>query len=284
VLSNEVIVKLQAEKRGIAEPEKYSSNKDFVLHLIRTRAYEQAALYTAEKDVLDLGCNAGYGSKIIKASQARVAGVDVSPEVIDLARRNYGALAIEFLCFDGGSLPFADRSFDFVTIFHMIEHLTDYPRFFAEILRVLRPGGKVIFTTPNCLLRLHPGTRPWNPSHVREFSAEELKALLGRYFQKVEILGLFAVKPIYNAECERIRIIRERARIKQSPEGSTMGGRMKLFFLHLQGQLGKKIRNMDTHFQERYTSRDLYYKRENLDVALDLMAICTPSSSAAVSD
>lgn len=270
------MISLQAEKHEIIEPEKYSGNKNFVLHLIHTRAYEQAALYTAEKDVLDLGCNTGYGSKIIKASGARVTGVDVSPEAIDIAKKKYSPLGIEFLCVDGRSLPFADQSFDIVTSFQVVEHIIDYDRFFLEIMRVLRPGGKVIFTTPNGPLRLHPGTKPWNPFHVREFSAEELKALLGRYFQKVEILGLFAVKPIYNVEYERIRIIRERARIKQSLEGSTIRGRIKLFFLHLQAEFGKKIHNMDRKFQRRYTSRDLYYKRENLDVALDLMAVCTP--------
>lgn len=279
MLSHEEMIKLQAEKHEIIEPGKFSGNRDFVLHLIRTRAYEQAAMYTAEKDVLDLGCNTGYGSRIIKASGARVTGVDVSPEAIDLARKKYGSGGIEFLCFDGRDLPFADRSFDIVTGFKLLERITDHRQFFAEIRRVLRPGGRVIFTTPNGPMRLHPATRPWNPFHVREFSAEELKALLVRYFPKVEILGLFAVKPIYNVECERIRILRERARIKQSPEGASPAGRIKLFLLHLQAEIGKKIHNLDKRFQLRYTSRDLYYKRDHLDVALDLMAVCTPDST-----
>ncbi len=149
-------------------------------------------------------------------------------------------------------------------------------QFFAEIRRVVRPGGRVILTTPNAPMRLHPGTKPWDPFHVREFSAEELKALLVRYFPKVEILGLFAVKPIYNVEYERIRILRERARIRQSPEGNSLSGRVNLFLLHLQAELGKKIHNLDRRFQQKYTSRDLYYKRDHLDVALDLMAVCTP--------
>ncbi len=275
MLSHEEMIRLQAERHKIVEPGKFTGNRDFVLHLIHTRAYEQAAMYTAEKDVLDLGCNTGYGSRIIKASMARVTGVDVSPEAIDIARKKYSPCGIEFLCLDGRGLPFADRSFDIVTSFKVIEHITDHAQFFAEIRRVVRPGGRVIFTTPNGPMRLHPGTKPWNPFHVREFSAEELKALLVRYFPKVEILGLFAVKPIYNVECERIRILRERARIKQSPEGASPAARLKLFLLHLQAEIGKKIHNLDKRFQKRYTSRDLYYKRDHLDVALDLMAVCT---------
>ena len=49
MLSHEEMVSLQAEKHEIIEPEKFASNKDFVLHLIHARAYEQAALYAAGK-------------------------------------------------------------------------------------------------------------------------------------------------------------------------------------------------------------------------------------------
>ena len=133
MLSHEEMVSLQAEKHEIIEPEKFASNKDFVLHLIHARAYEQAALYAAGKDVLDLGCNTGYGTRVIKASGARVVGVDVSPEAIDIARRQYGPAGIEFHCIDGRRLPFADRSFDVITCFQVIEHIVDLQQFLAEI-------------------------------------------------------------------------------------------------------------------------------------------------------
>lgn len=279
MLSHEEMIALQAEKHAMIEPEKFRNNKDFVLHLIHSRAYEQVALYAEGKKVLDLGCNTGYGSRILKASGAEVVGVDVSPKAINIARGKYGSTGIEFHCTDGDRLPFADQSFDIVTTLQVIEHLVDQAQFIAEILRVIRPGGQVIFTTPNGPMRLHPGTKPWNPFHVREFSADELRRFLQKYFAKVEILGLFAVKPLYNVEYERIRIIRERARIKQSPEGASIAGRIKLSLLHLQAEFGKKIHNLDRQFQKRYTSRDLYYKRENLDAALDLMAVCTVGQS-----
>ncbi len=275
MLSHEEMIALLAEKREAIWSETFRNNKDFVLHLIHTRAYEQTALYTAGKAVLDLGCNTGYGSRIIKASGAEVTGVDVSMEVITIAMQKYGSAGIEFHCSDGGRLPFAEQSFDIVTIFQLIEHLIDHDRFLTEILRVVRPGGWVIFTTPNGSMRLHPGTRPWNPFHVREFSGDELQGLLRRYFAKVEMLGLFAVKPLYQVEYERVRIIRERARIKQGRDGASPVGRIKLFLLHLEAEIGRKIHNMDRKFQKRYTWRDLYYKRENLDAALDLMAVCT---------
>lgn len=279
MLSHEEMIALQAEKHEVIEPETFRNNKDFVLHLIHSRAYEQVALYAEGKKVLDLGCNTGYGSRILKASGAEVVGVDVSPEAIAVARQKYGQEGIEFYCTDGGKLPFAEHSFDIVTTFQVIEHLIDHTQFLTEILRLIRPGGRVVFTTPNGPMRLHPGTKPWNPFHVREFSADELQRLLLKYFAKVELLGLFAVKPLYAVEYERIRIIRERARIKQSPEGASIAGRIKLFLLHLEAEFKKKSHNLDRQFQKRYTSRDLYYKRENLDAALDLMAVCTVGQS-----
>jgi len=265
----------QAEQLEIIEPDKFAGNSEFVRHLIHIRAYQQAALYTADRDVLDLGCRTGYGTALLRASGARVVGADGSPAVIALAQRRYGPAGIDFRCIEGPDLPLADRSFDIITCFQMIEHTVDLAPMLLEIGRVVRPGGKAIFTTPNGLLRLYPRTGSEDPLPAREFGADALKALLSRYFATIEVLGLFAVKPIYEVEAERVRVSRERVRIRQSPEGSSLRGRIKLLLLQLQSEVKNKIHNLDRRFQRRYTSRDLYYKRENFDAALDLMAVCT---------
>ena len=113
-----------------------------------------AAQVTPEDRVLDLGC--GIGNILIALSE-RMAfthpaiGVDVSPALIELGRRE-----IQRAGFDGRialrvaqatALPFADQTFDVVLTSHMIKHLDDQAlaQAFAEVWRVLSPGGRFLF-------------------------------------------------------------------------------------------------------------------------------------------
>ena len=68
----------------------------------------------------------------------------------------------------------------------MIEHIDDDAAFVREIARVLRPGGRMILTTPNAPMSL---TR--NPWHVREYRIDELRRLLSEAFSAVETHGVF---------------------------------------------------------------------------------------------
>ena len=65
-------------------------------------------------------------------------------------------------------------------------HIDDDAAFVREIARVLRPGGRMILTTPNAPMSL---TR--NPWHVREYRIDELRRLLSEAFSAVETHGVF---------------------------------------------------------------------------------------------
>jgi GT2 family glycosyltransferase/ubiquinone/menaquinone biosynthesis C-methylase UbiE len=56
---------------------------------------------------------------------------------------------VEFVCGDAASLPFAEQSFDAITMFDVLEHVRDDRRAVAEALRVLSPGGAVVMSAPN---------------------------------------------------------------------------------------------------------------------------------------
>lgn len=96
----------------------------------------------APERILDVGCGTGEGTRFLAREfpQARVRGVDLSEEMVRTAVSKVGLDPegrIAFKSGDASSLPFPDESFDLVVLLNM-------PPFFAEIVRVLRPGGCVI--------------------------------------------------------------------------------------------------------------------------------------------
>ncbi len=74
----------------------------------------------------------------------RVVGADFCPEMLDLARGKFPRLPIEWVLADAHSLPFADASFDVVTIAFGLRNLADPRRALAGFARLLRPGGRLV--------------------------------------------------------------------------------------------------------------------------------------------
>ena len=94
--------------------------------------------------LLDIGCGPGYVSEAASASGAIPTGIDFSPQMIQRAeKRNPG---LEFQTADAHELPFEDETFDAVVSNFGLLHLSRPEKAFAEIFRVLRPGGKLGFS------------------------------------------------------------------------------------------------------------------------------------------
>jgi len=96
----------------------------------------------APERILDVGCGTGAGTLFLAREfpQARVRGVDLSEEMIHAAVAKVGLDPegrIAFKVGDASALPYSEDSFDLVAQLNM-------PPFFAELARVLRPGGQVI--------------------------------------------------------------------------------------------------------------------------------------------
>jgi len=70
---------------------------------------------------------------------------------LELARKEFSGLAIQWMQADIQVLPFADRTFETVVSCETIEHVPSPSRAVAELARVLRPGGHLVLTTPNYL-------------------------------------------------------------------------------------------------------------------------------------
>jgi arsenite methyltransferase len=110
--------------------------------------WEHGRLAPGER-VLDLGCGAGTDSLVAAqmiGPEGHVTGIDMTPEMLAKARAaaaEMGATNVEFVECEAEHLPFPDESFDVVVSNGVIDLIPDKDAVFAELHRVLRPGGRM---------------------------------------------------------------------------------------------------------------------------------------------
>lgn len=266
----------QSEQHPLV-PDVCATVEEHCLALIHQKAYATAAKLARGLDVLDVGCNHGYGTRVISESAASIIGVDVSPNSIAEAKRRHTHLRFEQV--DGSTLPFEDSSFDLVTSFQVIEHVANVPAFLFEIRRVLRPGGRAVLTTPNRLLRLTPGMRPWNPFHVREYSPEALRRTLEAVFPSVEVRGLEGPPDFERIERSRVARARRMAEWRRGgllplKAAAMLQSRATRIRRHaalrlMESPLASLVESMRGH----WSLDELGWRESNLNDALDLMVV-----------
>ncbi len=113
----------------------------------RHRAVQAAALRPGGS-ALDVATGTGkVAADLLRrvAPGGRVVGVDLSEGMIGIARRRFaGASGLTFVVANALALPLPDASFDAATIAFGMRNLPDYRAGFAEMVRVVRPGGRVV--------------------------------------------------------------------------------------------------------------------------------------------
>jgi SAM-dependent methyltransferase len=143
-------------------------------------AYE-AASTMVKGELIELGSGEGYGIEILSPLVSHYMAIDKFESTLPAANH------VEFRKILLPSLiGIKDNSYDYAVSFQVIEHIKDDKMFLKEISRVLKPGGKLILSTPNRLMSL---TR--NPWHIREYSSTELESLMKMYFSMVEMKGVY---------------------------------------------------------------------------------------------
>ena len=140
--------------------------------------YVLATGYAKGTDCLDAACGAGYGSKMLSGSAAKVLGLDSSDEALAHARTHYSADNVQFRQADlNKPIALESNRFDLVVSFETIEHLHRQQQLVKEFHRILRPGGVLIMSSPNgTVTRL--ANEPPNPFHTHELSNPELTDIL----------------------------------------------------------------------------------------------------------
>ena len=155
-------------------------------------AYLAAIAHVPGRTVLEAGCGEGYGADLLRREGAsQVVAVDYDPPTLTHVAEAYPeVIAVRANLV---ALPAADASIDVVVSMQVLEHLWDQPRFLAECARVLRPGGRLVLSTPN-RLTFSPGLgrrqKPANAYHAHEYDPEELAEALRRHLDVTQLGGV----------------------------------------------------------------------------------------------
>jgi SAM-dependent methyltransferase len=151
--------------------------------------YAFASHFAPGARVLDIGCGAGYGT-VELAGRARCAiGIDLAPEAVAHARAAYPRENVSFVPATATGLPFRGASFELITAFEVIEHLTDWRALLAEARRLLHPSGVFLVSTPNKEYYTESrGSAGPNPFHTHEFEFDEFRDVLGEFFPHCTVL------------------------------------------------------------------------------------------------
>jgi len=104
-----------------------------------------------DKRILDVGFGSGGIAIAFNRAGAIMSGVDVDPELKNIAERNAAAngAGIDFKIYNGSKLPYDDDYFDYVICASVLEHVSQPAELLKEMLRVLKPEGKLFLSLPN---------------------------------------------------------------------------------------------------------------------------------------
>jgi len=214
-------------------------------HLV---VYEWIAAQVKGLRVVDMACGEGYGSDVLARGAASVVGVDANPEAHEHARLRYQRPNLRFERDLVES--FAEPS-DAVVFLQTIEHVQDPDAILEHFKSMLAPGGVAFVSTPNLLTLAPPGAeKSDNPWHVKEYRAEEFRALCEPHFAQVEMLGLFHARKLRAHELA----------------------------IKLGWDTVHKRLHLTKPFYDRFTpaiaASDFRLRQGNLDRALDFLAVC----------
>jgi 2-polyprenyl-3-methyl-5-hydroxy-6-metoxy-1,4-benzoquinol methylase len=137
------------------DPEELSSIKDELREtfskdgsslIINTgRARQVVSLYARKGDaILDVGCGKGeFLKQLHDDGFTNLHGLDFDP-YHDVLLQSFKSADLSW-----DKMPWTDNSFDVVSGWEVIEHLENPPHFLREMRRILKPGGRLILSTPN---------------------------------------------------------------------------------------------------------------------------------------
>lgn len=126
--------------------ERYDRGRDRGYHkLIDDQAAELVRRVGEGMDVLEVGCGTGLLLSRVAGFARSAKGIDLSPGMLERAK----ARGLDVQEGSATALPFADASFDVAYSFKVLSHVPELERALSEMIRVVRPGGHIVFDIYN---------------------------------------------------------------------------------------------------------------------------------------
>jgi len=211
-------------------------------------SYRFVKEYVRNKQLLDIGCGEGYGTYYLASFAKEIVGIDYDKAIIDYAKKKYQRDNLTFYATDVKDLANFDNRFDVICSFQTIEHIRNVKLFLENIKNILSDNGIFICSTPNKLDASPHSDTPLNKFHIKEYFLDEFKELLKSHFKEIDLFGL-----------KRRRRLNFYRRLKK---------------LGLFNFLPVSI-NPVRRFYERIDCDDFIIRKDNINTALDFIAICT---------
>lgn len=166
--------------------------------------YFFATNYCSGKIVLNTGCGCGYGSEVLLQKAKEVYNIDISESLIAYGSVKYAKDNNHFMVMDAQDLKLKNNFFDCVVAFELIEHLANPYRFLLECHRVLKKSGRLILSTPNKAITSPQRLKPYNPYHVNEFTIQNIKKMIKKYFTIESFYGQKLMQPVILNSWQRL--------------------------------------------------------------------------------
>lgn len=135
-------------------------------------------------NILDVGCNGGLGTILLASGSQSVCGIDIAPEAIESAQKNFSNKKIKF--FNSDIFNTKISKFDAVVIFDVIEHIQKkaVDSFYKSVHRNLKQDGICFIGTPNENTVVY-SSKGGNIGHINYYSWKHLKTQMEKYFKWV---------------------------------------------------------------------------------------------------
>lgn len=138
--------------------------------------------FIVNKKVVDIACGEGYGSYLISHFASNVVGIDISDIAIAHANQKYNHSNLQFIEGSASDIPIEQNTIDVVVSFETIEHHDKHDEMMKEIVRILKPDGVLIISSPD---KYYYSDVPnfKNLFHVKELYYPEFKLLIKNHFK-----------------------------------------------------------------------------------------------------